>query len=426
MSQRLARAVTVNVMSNKKTKSAAPHSAALAGLLSAIYDLIRTYLVISDAQCIVIAIWALHTYYVDAFDRTPYLHISSAEKRSGKTLLLEILALLVYNPWFTSNASTAAIARKIASARPTVLIDEADTFLLGTGERADLLRGILNAGFAKNGTYSRVCSGGEVVDLSVFSAKVIAGLECLPDTVADRSIPIKMKRATVEEQRRRYDRHEVEHVASGLRAQLLAHTEGSPPGFLRPALIEQLNDRQNDIVEPLMAIANLAGGTWPEKARAALLELFTTDAEQYQNTGTQLLADLRDIFDDAGVEGIQTKELIRQLRQREESPWSDYQHGKALTAYALARILKPYKIQTRVWWEVGRTARGYQRRDFDDAWRRYLPQPASVGSGLPGSVRGTGKASPTGTDNSKSLVGKAIEHASETKTESKARRVSKR
>ena len=412
-------------MTNKKTKAAASPSGALSNLLSAIYDLIRTYLVISDAQCIVIAIWALHTYYVDAFDRTPYLHISSAEKRSGKTLLLEILALLVYNPWFTSNASTAAIARKIASARPTVLIDEADTFLLGTGERADLLRGILNAGFAKNGTYSRVCSGGEVVDLSVFSAKVIAGLECLPDTVADRSIPIKMKRATVEEQRRRYDRHEVEHVASGLRAQLLAHTEGSPPGFLRPALIEQLNDRQNDIVEPLMAIANLAGGTWPEKARAALLELFTTDAEEYQNTGTQLLADIRDIFDEAGCEGIQTKELIRQLRGREESPWSDYHHGKALTANALAQVLKPYKIQTRVWWEVGRTVRGYQRRDFEDAWRRYLPQRTSVSSGLPSSAN-RGKVRMAGTSDSEIRVEKGKKHENRTTSETKTRRVSKR
>lgn len=145
----------VTMMSKKKAKSAAPHSGALSNLVSAICDLVRTYLVISEAQCVVIALWVIHTYYIDALDRTPYLHISSAEKRSGKTLLLEILAQLVYSPWFTSNASTAAIARKIASARPTVLIDEADTFLLGTGERADLLRGILNAGFAKNGTVLR-------------------------------------------------------------------------------------------------------------------------------------------------------------------------------------------------------------------------------------------------------------------------------
>jgi putative DNA primase/helicase len=195
-------------------------------------------------------------------------------------------------------------------------------------------------------------------------------------------------------------------VASGLRTQLFAHTEGSPPAFVRPALIEQLNDRQNDIVEPLMAIANLAGGTWPEKARAALLELFTTDAEEYQNTGTQLLADIRDIFDEAGFEGIQTKGLIRQLREREESPWSDYHHGKALTANALARILKPYKIQTQVWWEVGRTVRGYQRRDFEDAWSRYLPQRTSASSGLPTSRNGRGKVRMAGTSNREIEKGK--------------------
>ena len=168
-----------------------------------------------------------------------------------------------------------------------------------------------------------------------------------------------------------------------------------------------------------MAIANLAGGTWPEKARAALLELFTTDAEEYLNTGTQLLADVRDIFDEAGFEEIQTKELIRQLRHCEESPWSDYHHGKALTANALARILKPYKIQTRVWWEVGRTVRGYQRRDFEDAWSRYLPQRTSATA-----VRRPEPTVKRGTSDSEIRVRKGKKHASETTTESKARRVS--
>jgi hypothetical protein len=218
-------------MSSSRTKSTAPNSARLSGLLSAIANLIRTYLVISEAQSIVIALWVVHTYHIDAFERTPYLHISSAEKRSGKTLLLEILSLLVYNPWFTSNASTAAVARKIASAKPTALIDEADTFLLGTSERTELLRGILNAGFAKNGTCSRVSGAGDVVDLNVFCPKAIAGLEWLPDTIADRSIPIKMKRATVEERRCRYDRRTAEDVANGLRKQLQASAEGPCPGF---------------------------------------------------------------------------------------------------------------------------------------------------------------------------------------------------
>jgi hypothetical protein len=368
-------------MSNNKKKSAAPNSAVLSDLLSAIADLVRTYLVVSEAQCIVIALWVVHTYCIEAFDRTPYLHISSAEKRSGKTLLLEILALLAYKPWFTSNASTAAVARKIAFATPTALIDEADTFLLGASERAELLRGILNAGYAKNGTYSRVSSAGDVVDIQVFCPKAIAGLQSLPDTIADRSIPIKLKRATAEERRCRFDRREAERVANDLRKQVEAYSEKFIRAFTRPQRIDQLNDRQNDIVEPLMAIANFAAGEWPEKARAALLKLFAPEAEEYQNVGTQLLGDIRDIFNEAGVEKMETKELIRRLCDREESPWSDYSHGRALTAHILGRTLKPYEVQSSVWWDHGRSVRGYQRCDFEDAWTRYLPQRREAAEG---------------------------------------------
>ncbi|HXY11265.1 MAG TPA: hypothetical protein VEI52_25755 [Terriglobales bacterium] len=178
----------MKAMSNKKThgstESAAPDSAVLSGLLSAIADLLHTYLVITEAQCVVMALWVVHTHCIEAFDRTPYLHISSAEKRSGKTLLLEVLALLVHKPWLTSNASTAALVRKIGTSKPTVLIDEADTFVQGTSERAELLRGILNAGYARGGTYSRVSTSGNVVDIKVFGPKAFAGLQSQPDTVA--------------------------------------------------------------------------------------------------------------------------------------------------------------------------------------------------------------------------------------------------
>src|SRR5262249_43525734 len=146
-------------------------------------------------QQTVVALWVLHTHVYDVLGITPYLSITSAEKQSGKTVLLEVLALLVREPWLTGSTSPAVLARKVNAVSPTVLLDETDASFRGDKEFAEALRGILNTGFKASGSYSRCENqGGSFRDYSTFCPKAIAGIGRLPGTLEDRSIPIRLKR----------------------------------------------------------------------------------------------------------------------------------------------------------------------------------------------------------------------------------------
>jgi hypothetical protein len=366
--------------------TAAQARAALADLLFEVGGFLRSYLAISTAQTHVISAWVFHTYAIDAADRTPYLHISSPEKRSGKTLLLELLALLVRAPWFSSNATTAALARKISEDKPTVLLDEADVMLGGEGERVETLRGILNAGYARGGTFTRCVGEGSrqvPTDFEVFTAKAIAGLRDLPDTIADRSIPVRMKRAFPGEIRKRFYRREAEEIATALRQRIQSCIAPLLPGLkeARPERIAELNDRANDIVEPLLAIADLAGDGWPQNLRLYLCELFGAEEDVEQSLGVRLLADLREIFTDADADRLASTDLIDKLKALDESPWAEWR-GKGLSGHALARLLRSFGVKPTRWRDTSKVVRGYDAKALEDAWRRYLPPPSPLQEGV--------------------------------------------
>src|SRR6266566_4638029 len=167
--------------------------------LDAIKTFIRRFVSLSEHQARVTAAWVLHTHTVEAAEATPYLAISSAEKQSGKTKLLEVLELLVANPWLTGRVTPAVLVRKIDKVLPTLLLDESDAAFGGEKEYAETLRGVLNTGHRRGGNSSCCVGQGANItfqDFSTFWPKAIAGIGKLPDTVMDRSISIRLKRAT--------------------------------------------------------------------------------------------------------------------------------------------------------------------------------------------------------------------------------------
>jgi hypothetical protein len=172
-------------------------SSAGSHFLDEIAAFVQRFVILKRSELLVISLWIAHTWAFEASDATPYLAVTSAEMRSGKTRLLEILELLVHNPWKTGRVTPAALARKIESDCPTLLLDEWDATARGNQEFTETLRGILNAGHRRNGKVS-VCgpkSGGyQPTDFRVFCPKVIAGIGKLPETIADRSIQIRLKR----------------------------------------------------------------------------------------------------------------------------------------------------------------------------------------------------------------------------------------
>jgi hypothetical protein len=344
---------------------------------------VRRFVVMSPAQADAIALWIVHTHCFDAAEQTPYLAISSAEKRSGKTRLLEVLELLVARPWLTGRVTTAVLARKVDAERPTLLLDESDAAFKGEKEYAEALRGLLNTGHRRGGK-STVCvgQGAELSykDFSTYCAKAIAGIGKLPDTVADRSLPIRLERRAPDEQAARFRRRDVEAEVETLRAALAKLADIGiivELEIARPDLPEELDDRAQDAAEPLLAIADRAAGDWPERARRALVELHGGREIEDESSGVRLLADIQTVF--ADTDRIASGDLLDALHGLDEAPWGDW-YGKPLSARALAKMLRPYGVQPRtVRFDEG-TSRGFLREQFEAPWSRYIP-------GFPGSIR---------------------------------------
>ena len=174
----------------------------LATVLTKVEHFIRRYVVLNDDQAVAVTLWVAHTHVLDAADCTPYLQVTSATARAGKTRLLETAEPLVARPWLTGRTSAAALVRKTDALSPTLLLDESDAAFGGDKENAEALRGILNTGYRRSGrTTLCVGQGANLTfkDFSTFGPKAIAGIGQLPSTVTDRAIPIELKRRTKDE-----------------------------------------------------------------------------------------------------------------------------------------------------------------------------------------------------------------------------------
>jgi hypothetical protein len=345
-------------------------------LLHDISAFLRRYVVLSPEQLITVAAWVVHTHAFGAAETTPYLSVTSATKQAGKTRLLEALELLVAKPWFTGRATAAVLVRRIANESPTLLLDESDAAFKVESEYTEALRSILNSGHRMGGCASVCTAGGaSYLDLATFSPKAIAGIGRLPDTVADRSLPIRLKRRSRAEPVERFRHRDAAREAAPLRERITRWTVAYLDTLrsAKPTIPSALGDRAADVCEPLLAIADAVGGDAPDHLRRAVV-LLCTGREDEQSRGTQLLADIRDVFDERGGSVLFSEELLEQLVRKEESPWSDYKQGKPLTKNGLARLLKAFEIRPAGTIRVGdRTGKGYQRPDFEDTWNRYLP-----------------------------------------------------
>lgn len=230
-------------------------------LLDDVRTFIRRFVVLDDHQAVAATLWAAHTHVFEAFGCTPYLAISSSEKRSGKTRLLEVLELLVREPLPTANISDAALFRVIDDRQPTLLIDEVDA-IFGKKSPRDELRGIINAGYRRGATTHRMGGANNTTlqTFSVYCPKAFAGIgDCLPETVSDRAIPIRLKRRTRGQTVERFRLREVAPEGQGLRDRLASWLEPQVEYLTesRPSLPEELDDRAQDVWEPLLAVADL-------------------------------------------------------------------------------------------------------------------------------------------------------------------------
>jgi putative DNA primase/helicase len=164
-------------------------------LLDALRQVFRRYMVLPKGAAEALALWTLHAWTMDAGDISPFIVLVSPTKRCGKTSVLIILSYLTPRSELASNISASAIFRYIQEVRPTLLIDEADTFVRENEE----MRGILNSGHTKAAAHviRNVEINGEHKPqrFSTWAPKAVATIRSLADTLEDRAIVVQLQRA---------------------------------------------------------------------------------------------------------------------------------------------------------------------------------------------------------------------------------------
>jgi hypothetical protein len=344
-------------------------------VLEEVFGILERYVAFPSGEAAVaVTLWVAASHAQSAWEHATRLAIKSPVKRCGKSRLLDLLEALCHNPLLTVNISPAALVRSIGeSDPPTVLVDEADTvFGKRRGERSDQaedLRGILNAGHQRGRPYIRWDPAARQAErCPTYAMAALAGIGDLPDTIEDRAVVVAMRRRALGE-----------HVAPLRRRNLpaLAELRDRLHGFVGDHLAEletampamPVEDRTADVWEPLVAVADLAGGGWPTLARDACRRM-TADAAQADDgsLGERLLRDLRAVFGDA--QALWTATIIEQLAELDEAPWGDY-YGQRVTDRAIAKLLRPYGVRSRTVRLGAETRKGYHREDLADAWQRY-------------------------------------------------------
>ena len=374
-----------------------------AALLDTIEQFHRRFNVFpSEAAYVAVTLWDAHAHLLDAFESTPRLAFLSPEPGSGKTRALEVVEMLVPRPMTTTDASHSALFRSLSGGegRPTILFDEIDTVFGPKAAGNEDLRGLINAGHRRTGGIYRCVGDGsnqQVQKFPVYDALVLGGLGDLPDTIMSRAIVVRMRRRAPNERVEAYRQRIHEPQGHELRERIAAWAdtvrERIDGAF--PEMPEGVSDRPADVWEPLLAVADVVGGTWPQRARAACVELISAaKASDKGSVGIRLLTDLRQVFD--GADRLPTATIVERLTAMDDAPWADID-SRPLTTRTLAKMLGDYvtadnePIKPRNIKFNGVGAKGYYASDLMDAWVRYCPPlsqaAATAATGVTAQVR---------------------------------------
>ena len=349
-------------------------------LALAISNTLSQYISVQPGALTAITLWILGTYIFNRFRIWPKLTITSPEMRCGKsTLLNDLIGCLAHKALTTSNVQAAGIFRTIELYQPTLLIDEADSFLA----KDDAVRGIINAGHNRRGAFVIRCEGDANIPkkFSVWAPMAIAMIDVPAPTILDRSIHIQMRRKTRDEKIRPIPDNLYETLKP-LRAKALRWSEEAV-FHVDPDLPRSDNDRLIDNWKPLLRIAAALEHSWPERTFTAFRLL--TEGQDEPAIGPMLLADIRDAFESTKKHIFRSQDLVEYLTDLEDRPWQEWRKGRPMLASSLAKLLKPYGVRPEpinskddqgMW----RNRSSYKKEWFQDAFNRYLKKKVSANS----------------------------------------------
>jgi len=381
-----------------------PHAVDGAQLLEDICNGIRRFVAMEDEAIRAVAGWCVFAHAFPAFEVSPRLFFTSPEKRCGKTTALKVLNKILPKPMLASNASPSGMFRLIDAKQPTVMLDEADGFVRDSED----FRNLLNAGHEIDScNVVRVVGDGANMEPKVFrvwAPFVIAGIGKLQSTIEDRSIIIPMRRRlsheTVDAARRK-NLKDLEVLAR--KAARWASDNVNRLKGMEPTMPDSLHDRACDNWEPLLSIADVIGGEWPEKLRAAAVALeLSASSDEDDTAGVMLLSDCWQVFEEKNVTRISSQDLTDALNQLEGRPWGEWRRGNPISLNGVAKLLKGFGIAPDQMKISGSKFRGYQKDWFSEPYNRYVQaekQPTDASTPETNRYPGTngGKLPETGT-----------------------------
>ena len=208
-----------------------------------------------------LSLWVLLTYSYPAWSSLPYLS-AGGPLGSGKTVLLRVLARMVFRPLESSNLTAALVFRTLHENGGTLLLDEAERLRDGAPDAADL-RSILLSGYKTGSPAMRLEKVGDTfrpVAYDVYGPKALAAIANLPEALASRCIRVGMFRAAPDspKPRRRLDAepHRWQVIRDGLYVTALEHGRTWLALADRPNVVPAiLAGRDFELWQPLLALA---------------------------------------------------------------------------------------------------------------------------------------------------------------------------
>lgn len=318
-------------------------------LLAKVQAFINRYIAWGGDDCsLPIALWVLATYCFPCFDAFPYLLVTSATKRSGKSRLgIDVMSFIASNPRALGGMTASTMFHTIEEEHPTLLCDEAESL---SGESANAMRSVLNVGYRRGSRVPRM-KGSEVVYYDTYCPKVFVLIGDTFDTLRDRCIVIRMRRSEAPHRMvyeiAKTEGDEIREEASRMVNDLLPHIGQA---YLDHKGIDFLSDRDEEIWTPLFVMAQVfCPERLPELSRLAMdLSMEKTiDKVRYVDTrqmereaeekeySVRLLHDLEAVM--AGKHMSSADAVVR-LREIPTAPWRKFR-GDGLTMNSMADML---------------------------------------------------------------------------------------
>jgi hypothetical protein len=344
----------------------------MAALLHETERFISRFLVLPKFTLLPLSLWVLGTHLYNIFDSYAYLVITSATPRCGKTRVLEVLYLLCANPERTSNISEAALFRLIQRLQPTLFLDEMEQ-IRERGERAQIVRNLLNAGNRRDAIAIRCGEAGKTIErYRVYCPKALAAIGSLPDTISDRSIQIHMQRRTSDEKIERFLFRRAKSQARKIRKQIAVWTKQQHhtvhDTYSRAPDLDFLEDRDAESWGPLFSILAVVDPTRLTELRNCAQTLCgqKRDDAADEHLAVHLILDVDAVLHD-DERHISSADLLSRLREIEDSPWSD----PAFDTRQLTKKLRTFGLKTKPVRLGDATPRRYVVVEIREHTRRY-------------------------------------------------------